>query len=128
MIHCVNRATIQEFTASCKGALEGLLEEWGTLLIVLLVAGISFGLGRISALEGARSPVSIGEAPQSASVAPIALGGQFVAARGGSVYYYPWCTGAQKIGQGNRVWFTSETAAQKAGYRAAKNCKGLATD
>ncbi|MBV9159067.1 MAG: hypothetical protein JO019_00515 [Candidatus Kaiserbacteria bacterium] len=58
-------------------------------------------------------------------MAPLALGGAIVASKSGTTYYYPWCTGATKIGAGNMRYFASEDAAKKAGLHPAKNCKGL---
>ena len=109
-----------------RDMLEIGLREWGITVLVLLVATASFGLGRLSAFEEARPLISLGEAPQTAQVRAIPLGGQFVASRTGSVYYFPWCGGAQQIPAGDQLWFASENAAQKAGYSPAKNCKGLA--
>ncbi len=106
-------------------ALERGLGEWGMPALFVLVALTSFGLGRLSALEDARPAVSIGEAPVSAQPRAMALGAQFVASRTGTVYYYPWCSGAEQIAPDKQVWFVSEKAAQAAGFRPAKNCKGL---
>lgn len=117
---------IQDILLKIKGLGNDLVHEWGLILIVFLVALASFGLGRLSALEDARPPVSITQAPLAASPLALAPGGLFVAARSGSVYYYPWCAGASKILPQNRRWFTSEEAARKAGYSPAKACKGLA--
>jgi hypothetical protein len=99
--------------------------EWGLFAIVLLVGLASFGLGRLSALEDTKPPVAITEAPTAAKPAALTMGGLVVASRSGSVYYYPWCTGAGKILPANQVWFTSEKAAQTAGYAPAKACAGL---
>lgn len=95
------------------------------MLLVVLVGVGSFGLGRLSALQEARPAIAIGMAPRSAQPRAMPLGGQFVAARTGTVYYFPWCSGALKIAPANQVWFGTEKAAQQAGHRAAKNCKGL---
>lgn len=101
------------------------VEAWSVPIVVVLVGVSSFGLGRLSALEEVRPIVDIRQAPQPAEPRAMTLGGQFVAMRGGSVYYFPWCSGAQQIPESRQVWFASENAAQKAGYRAAKNCRGL---
>ena len=116
---------IQDIGLKIKGLGADLVHEWGLVLIVFLVALASFGLGRLSALEDARPPISITQAPTAANQQAIAPGGLLVAARSGSVYYYPWCTGASKILPQNQRWFQSEGAARKAGYAPAKNCKGL---
>jgi len=116
---------IQEVWLKIKGQGGELVHEWGLIVIVFLVAIASFWLGRLSALEDARPPVSITEAPTESNQKAMAMGGLFVAARSGSVYYYPWCTGVSKISAANKVWFESEAAAKRAGYAPAKNCKGL---
>ncbi|RJQ35231.1 hypothetical protein C4568_01265 [Candidatus Parcubacteria bacterium] len=116
---------IHEYSGKIKGVLDQGLSEWGIFAIVVLVGLISFGLGRLSALEEARPPVSVSMAAAVAAPAPVAPGGLVVASRGGSSYYYPWCGGAQNIAEGNKVWFDSEKEAEAAGYVPAKNCKGL---
>ena len=80
---------------------------------------------QISALEDARPQISLSQAPETAQMRAMPLGGQFVASRTGTVYYYPWCGGAQQIPVGAQLWFNSENAAQNAGYALAKNCRGL---
>ncbi len=51
--------------------------------------------------------------------------GVYEAARGGTVYYLPTCSGAKKIAEKNKIWFDSKAEADKFGYKPAKNCKGL---
>ncbi len=116
---------IHEWWQKIKVVGEEAVAEWGLIAIVFLLGLASFGLGRISALEDAQPPVAITDAPKAAKPAALAMGGLIVASRGGSVYYYPWCAGAVKIAPGNQVWFASEAAAQQAGYKPAKACKGL---
>lgn len=50
---------------------------------------------------------------------------KFVASKNSDVYHYPWCPGAQRIKEENKVYFSSKEEAEKAGYRPAKNCPGL---
>ena len=121
----MNGVTIQAFAARCKGILEDAIGEWGMLSLLFLVALTAFGLGRFSALEDARPPVSIIQAPGAADIPAIKPGGYVVASKTGSVYYFPWCSGAQKIAQAKQVWFASESAAEEAGYGPSKTCKGL---
>ena len=116
---------IPESWQKIKNGLEDQLSEWGTVAIVVLVGLSSFGLGRLSAGEQARPVVSIRNAEFSAEALSMAPGGLIVASRSGSAYHYPWCPGAAAISLGNKVWFKSEEAAKRAGYAAAKNCKGL---
>ncbi len=114
-----------EIKLFARNALAAGLGEWGVAAVVVLVGLISFGLGRLSVLEETRPLVSVGQAPIATKPRAMALGGQFVASRTGTVYYFPWCGGAQQIAPEKQVWFASENAAQKAGFRAAKNCRGL---
>lgn len=114
------------------------------LLIVLVGAG-SFGLGRMSVTETeSPEPVRIVTAPlsatQSASAAVPLLGeasvsgtstgsvaaeGKLVASKNGTKYHFPWCSGAARIADENKIWFNSAEEAKAKGYAPASNCKGL---
>ncbi len=98
--------------------------DWGAPVLVLLVAFSAFGLGRLSALTE-RAPLTL----QEAEVAPKALapGGMFVASKSGGEYLYPWCNGAADIQPMDQVWFKDRSSAERAGYVAAKSCKGLSS-
>lgn len=120
--------SIAEISPRIKSLAGHALGEWGLVVVVFLVALASFGLGRLSALESAKPPVSIEMAPTLQAARGMYLGGLYVAARSGSAYYYPWCAGASKIVPANQVWFQSEAAAKAAGYAPAKNCKGLGAE
>lgn len=117
--------TIPEWREKIKTWIDEVVAEWGMVAIVFLVALAAFGLGRLSALESVLPPVALAEAPVAEKPTALYMGSLLVATRSGSTYYYPWCSGAQKIAPSNQVWFASETAAQKAGYTPAKACKGL---
>lgn len=121
----MNRGTIQDFLARCKALCEAGVGEYGLIILVFLVALGSFGLGRLSVLEDAKSVLSVESAPAGAAIPALPPGGYVVASKTGSAYYLPWCAGAQKIAAGNQVWFSSEHAAQAAGYTPSKSCKGL---
>lgn len=88
------------------------------VLIIILVGFASFGLGRLSVVENNREVVQI---EQSASVAQ----STYVASKNGSVYHLPWCSGAQRISEKNKIFFNSKEEAERAGYRPAGNCKGI---
>lgn len=121
----VDMPTIPDVWARCKAALEPFLGDWGLVLAVFLVAFASFGLGRLSATEAAKPAVSVGQAPLEEEARGMAIGGLVVASRNGSVYHFPWCSGASQIKEANKVWFASEAAAEAAGYAPSKSCKGL---
>lgn len=117
---------IPEIGRKIKNWADDALHEWGIIVIVVLVALASFGLGRLSALEEAKPAVAVRQAAAAAASArEMSPGGQIVASRSGSAYHYPWCSGALRIAEQNKIWFASEEAAQSAGYRPARNCKGL---
>ena len=119
------RTRIQEMWLKVKYGAEAAIGEWGLILVVFLVALSSFGLGRLSTQEASKPAVSVAQAPIEAAPKGMAIGGLVVASRSGTVYQYPWCGGADNIKPENQVWFKIEEAAIAAGYRAAKNCKGL---
>lgn len=117
--------TIQEWWLSCKGWGGQFIEDWGLFAVILVATLGSFGLGRLSALIEAKPVVSVALAASQKAPGSLVEGGLIVASRSGSVYYYPWCSGALKIAPSSQRWFQSEAAARAAGYAPAKNCKGL---
>lgn len=117
--------SIQDSWQKIKLRFEIGLGEWGIAALVLLVAFASFGLGRLSAFEEGKSVISVSEAHPAQPA--LATGGMYEAAKKGTNYYFPWCGGAESIQPSEQVWFKTEEAAQKAGYTAAKNCKGLSS-
>lgn len=119
-----SRRTIQEFLAKGKAPLGQGVREWGLFGLIFLVSVASFGLGRLSVLVEAKPLISVSEAA-SGAIPALAKGGYYVASRTGSTYYFPWCAGAEKIAPANERWFKTEAEAKAAGYRPAKNCKGL---
>ena len=117
--------TIHEYWQKIKTSADRGVGEWG-LAALLFISGLgAFGLGRLSALEDVRPPVSMITAPAAAAVRTIPLGGQFVASSRGKTYYFPWCSGALSIRSDSQIWFANEAEAQRAGYKPSKSCKGL---
>jgi hypothetical protein len=114
---------------------------------VVLLGVLSFGLGRLSADTGdgdvALCDALGGQTATVLSVLPetgtgVTLGsdtnmeqpammgkGTYVASKSGSAYHFPWCSGAQRIKEENKIWFETKEEAEQAGYRPASNCKGL---
>lgn len=111
---------IKEFVAERR-------EEIGLIALIILVALISFSLGKLSAIEENRPEVKITHSTISSSTEceSSVPKGAVVVSRYGEAYHYPWCTGAERIDADNRKWFSSIKKAKEAGYRPAKNCKGL---
>lgn len=118
-------------------------------VLIVLVAGASFGLGRQSVIErNAQSsqennknlvvttPAPLVTAPTSTTTIPTpnnpqpaavagALSGEVVASKSGTKYHLPTCPGAKTIKPANLISFATIAAAQAAGYTPAANCKGL---
>src|SRR3989344_8413380 len=105
--------------------------------IIILVAVISFGLGRLSKIREEKTPITIenvkenAETGESKSLSTSNVDNEiktdkiFVASKNGKKYYYAWCESANVIKEQNRIWFATQAEAEKAGYQPAANCKGL---
>lgn len=115
----------------------------GLVSAIVFLGALSFGLGRLSAYGQTGPQVTLcGTAPlapttitanvlQGIQPAPIPAtsnptnAGTYVASKNGSAYHFPWCSGAQRIREENKIWFATKEEAEAAGYRPASNCKGL---
>lgn len=113
------------------------------VISIILIALISFGLGRLTAPNIIKEPVTIEEhnfSSQSATISNQLTGttteitsqtpsnekGIIVASKNGKKYHWPWCTWAKKIKPENQVWFKSEEEAKKAGYQPCSAFQKLA--
>jgi len=127
---------IPKLVKFCKLARRGGGELYLTAVIVL-VAVISFGLGRLSKIREEKTPITIENVKENAETGEskslstsnvdsgIKADKIFVASRNGKKYYYAWCESANVIKEQNRIWFSTQAEAEKAGYQPAANCKGL---
>lgn len=104
------------------------------ILTVILVALISFGVGRLSAPK--TEPIQIKNLKQAdyndlelkteeTENTDIVYQGKVVASAKGTKYHLPECPGAKQISEQNKIWFNSPQDAEKAGYEPAANCPGL---
>ena len=133
------RATISHFLLRGKSLLKHLEnKDIFTILTIILVAFASFGLGRLSKIEERASPIrventarvleggkgNLAETSALSKSVPIEVG-TYVASKTGKKYHLPWCSGAQRIKEENKVWFDSKESSEQAGYTPAANCKGL---
>lgn len=110
------------------------IKSWLGPVNFFLLAVLSFGLGRLTKMDEAREPVRIESVPAAltAGVAQVTeampeikTGGKIVGSKNGNKYHYPWCQGAQRIKEENKIWFSSVEEAERAGYTPAANCPGL---
>ncbi len=106
------------------------------VILLITTAGLAFGLGRLAQIEAKRPPIRIETPSTSISAVDIeelatinpplaSVGGLYVASRSGTKYHLPWCSGALRIKEENKIWFDSKAEAEVAGYEPAANCKGL---
>ncbi len=115
------------------------------VIVIILVALISFGLGRLSKIRENKTPITVdsstalgagnavsnvsgalSDAELSTNSPKLGVGEKlYVASKSGTKYHYPWCSGATNIKEENKIWFSSKEEAEKAGYSPASNCKGL---
>lgn len=105
------------------------------MLLIIFTALASFGLGRLSKIRENKTPITVesiisADIPARNAAAPehnsaTKKTGSLVASKKGSKYHYPWCSGALRIKDSNKIWFSSDKEARSAGYAPAKNCKGL---
>ncbi|PCI28180.1 hypothetical protein COB52_04005 [Candidatus Kaiserbacteria bacterium] len=116
--------SIRERVVQIKGNTPKMGQDVFIVLVLMLVGLGAFGLGRLSMMEEQRPAIRMFEQTMK-NVDPISMGGLVVASRNGSKYHFPWCSGAQRMSEVNKVWFKSIDEAKKAGFTAAGNCKGL---
>ncbi|MDO8471366.1 MAG: hypothetical protein Q7S49_02050 [bacterium] len=102
-------------------------------ITIILVALLSFGIGRLS-VAGDREPIKIEYDPnltewstpsvdQTANVINAVKKGEVIASKNGVRYHYPHCAGAKQIKEENKIVFPTPAAAEAAGYTLAANCK-----
>ncbi len=113
------------------------------LILAIILGGIFFILGRLSNIEGSKTPIKIEYAKEEqtssviTSVATtttkketpaevvIPTDGPVIGSKSGKKYYFPWCGTVKRILPQNQVPFPSIEAARAAGYLPGGNCKGL---
>jgi len=105
-------------------------------LLILLVAVVSFGLGRSSVdqIIAEKQPATvvtsqlekIVEKPIVEDIQSLTeTSGKYVASKNSDKYHLPWCSGAKRIAEANKIWFKDKEEAKAAGYTPAGNCKGI---
>jgi hypothetical protein len=113
---------IPEHVRKFKGLLD---KDLFILLILVLASSISFSFGYLAGKDAISSDVYI---DTSAAVYEAAVGEEdknFVASISGTKYHLPSCSGAKRIKEENKVWFSTKEDAELAGYGPAGNCPGL---
>lgn len=101
-------------------------------LAVVLISVTAFNLGKLSVANDKKFPVSItepnrlegpeGQQPAVSSQKPVATSVVASKASKSKLYHFPWCSGASRISEKNKMTFPTEAAALAAGYTLAGNC------
>lgn len=113
-------------------------------ILLTLIAVASFGLGRLSAEENTiltktyqqNAQISVKNSTKVVEEASLniskqessdvsGVAGQYIASKNGAKYHLPWCSGAKRIKEENKIWFNTKIEAEDAGYSSALNCKGI---
>lgn len=140
--------SIREIGQKIKGL--GMLVEKTEIYLVLLIVLVALGsffLGRLSVFSDRVVPVTIESLPadkphvlgasapiietysQSVAVPKTVLKevskGMYVGSKNGTKFHLPWCSGAMRINEANKVWFQNKEEALAKGYTPAANCKGI---
>lgn len=130
---------LQDYGEKIKRYFFGLLEDKRLFLagLLILVALVSFGLGRRS-LDIDKKYTKTTE-----SVVPVTVQTRgvttvredestdstttpmYVASKNGQVYHLIHCSGAKRISEENKIYFSSKKTAEAAGLRPAANCPGI---
>ncbi len=101
-------------------------------IAIVLITIISFNLGKTSAINGQKTPITIigGEnagqpGDTRGTPVPVARDQTVVASKNskGKLYHFSWCSGASQIAEKNKITFSNEAAAIAAGYTLAGNCQ-----
>jgi len=105
----------------CKGFIGGFERLLPVYLLGLSLI-FSFSVGYIEASADQKPPIFIQENNISTTIE-----GEtgVVASKSGTTFYYPWCSGRNRIKPANERWFSGPTEALKYGLKPAQNCLGL---
>ncbi|MCK5022254.1 MAG: hypothetical protein KAR54_03335 [Candidatus Pacebacteria bacterium] len=120
--------SIEEKLYKIKEVGNSFVDNFFNIIIIILVGFSAFGLGRLSKIEENKTPIAIYN-PNLASISIFSqkpLNQQkYVASKTSDKYHAPWCSGAKKIKESNKIWFNSKEEAENAGLSPAANCKGI---
>lgn len=99
------------------------------VIVVVLVGGASFGLGKLSASREGEDDIIIenkvvneqetGYNEEEALISEK----RYVASKNGTKYYSRDCGGANRIKLENQIWFKNREDAEKSGFTYSSTCK-----
>jgi hypothetical protein len=101
-----------------------------TVVVIILVAIVSFALGRLSVLDIQTQVPQSGVIFKTTELRTLEINPKtnnraLVASQSGTRYHLLDCPGAKQIKDENKVYFLSADEARSAGYLPAANCPEL---
>lgn len=124
--------SIQDYGQKIKSRKRLLLPFIAVLTLLIIVALISFVLGRLSVNleQNEQDVINIEYPPTVAKYKAetgntdhgLVLDNQYVVSISGTKYYTLDCSGVSRIKEGNKTYFNSVTEAENAGYSPAMSC------
>lgn len=104
-----------------------IAETYGVVYLVFVSLAFAHVSGLVTGIERGRQPILVipTYVPELAVEAPSKASVGVVASKSGTTFYYPWCSGRNRIKAENERWFSGPAEALKYGLKPAKNCLGL---
>jgi hypothetical protein len=102
------------------------------IIVVILVGGSSFGLGRLSVnrevedniiIENIENKVVNEQETGYNKEEALNSEKRYVASKNGTKYYSRDCSGANRIKLENQIWFKNREDAEKSGFTYSSTCK-----
>jgi len=99
------------------------------IIVVVLVGGASFGLGRLSVNgEGEDNVIIENKVVNDQETGynkedALLVEKRYVASKNGTKYYSRDCSGANRIKLENQIWFKNREDAEKSGFTYSSTCK-----
>ncbi len=118
--------SIREITEKIKSQAGERELDLFIICLVVLLGFFGYGLVRLGQIKQGSQPVQVLMSENNDDRYSKALTlGKYVASRSGTKYHLPWCSGAKRIKEKNKIWFETEEAARAAGLTPAANCPGI---
>lgn len=92
-------------------------------LLLVLIATISFGLGRLSLTVDSNTQQATVSYVEPMGPVRDLVNSPVVASKNGSKYHFLWCPGATQMKGENKLEFENAASAEAAGYELAGNCE-----
>ncbi|MFT5179478.1 MAG: hypothetical protein ACI9GH_000004 [Candidatus Paceibacteria bacterium] len=114
--------TLQYILKKIKGN-KGLVEYLLNIGIIGTALSVAYGLGLVATIQANEPKISFEQNDLVVSIKGNTESiGSFLASKNGTKYYPTGCKSSNRIKEGNKVYFSSEDEAKKAGFELSKTC------